>query len=182
MVEQLRTTYGDRVTFVIRYFPLPSHFNAERAARRAAGLDAGTRPAADPADDPDAEADAPPPRPGMPPAVPAGPGRRRSGSADLIAAMPHAIDTVLAQNHDATLAEQRQILAAHLATIDARLAALNQAPQMTINVAAPEAPSVQLEAVHHHHIAVAAADIAPAQVQVDVHVPPAPSRPPHKPR
>ena len=33
VVEQLRTTYGDRVTFVIRYFPLPSHFNAERAAR-----------------------------------------------------------------------------------------------------------------------------------------------------
>lgn len=33
MVEQLRTEYGDRVNFVIRYFPIPSHFNAERAAR-----------------------------------------------------------------------------------------------------------------------------------------------------
>lgn len=32
-VEQLRQTYGDRVTFVVRYFPIPSHFNAERAAR-----------------------------------------------------------------------------------------------------------------------------------------------------
>lgn len=33
MVEQLRTEYGDRVNFVVRYFPIPSHFNAERAAR-----------------------------------------------------------------------------------------------------------------------------------------------------
>lgn len=33
MVEQLRTQYGDRVNFVIRYFPLQSHYNAERAAR-----------------------------------------------------------------------------------------------------------------------------------------------------
>ena len=33
MVEQLRAEYGDRVNFVIRYFPLQSHFNAERAAR-----------------------------------------------------------------------------------------------------------------------------------------------------
>ena len=32
-IEQLRQTYGDRVSFVIRYFPLPSHFNSERAAR-----------------------------------------------------------------------------------------------------------------------------------------------------
>ena len=32
-VEQLRSEYGDRVNFVIRYFPLPSHANAERAAR-----------------------------------------------------------------------------------------------------------------------------------------------------
>lgn len=32
-IEQLRETYGDRVSFVIRYFPLPSHFNSERAAR-----------------------------------------------------------------------------------------------------------------------------------------------------
>ncbi len=32
-VEELRKRYGDRVTFVMRYFPLPSHFNAERAAR-----------------------------------------------------------------------------------------------------------------------------------------------------
>ena len=32
-VEQLRAEYGDRVTFVVRYFPLPSHVNAERAAR-----------------------------------------------------------------------------------------------------------------------------------------------------
>lgn len=33
VVEQLRREYGDRVSFVVRYFPLPSHFNAERAAR-----------------------------------------------------------------------------------------------------------------------------------------------------
>ena len=32
-IEQLRTEYGDRVRFVVRYFPLPGHFNAERAAR-----------------------------------------------------------------------------------------------------------------------------------------------------
>lgn len=33
IVEQLRTEYGDRVNFVLRYFPIQSHFNAERAAR-----------------------------------------------------------------------------------------------------------------------------------------------------
>lgn len=33
MVDQLRAEYGDRVNFVIRYFPIQSHFNAERAAR-----------------------------------------------------------------------------------------------------------------------------------------------------
>lgn len=33
VVEDLRAKYGDRVTFVARYFPLPGHFNAERAAR-----------------------------------------------------------------------------------------------------------------------------------------------------
>ncbi len=33
LVEQLRTEYGDRVNFVVRYFPIQSHFNAERAAR-----------------------------------------------------------------------------------------------------------------------------------------------------
>ena len=32
-IEQARAEYGDRVNFVIRYFPIPSHFNAERAAR-----------------------------------------------------------------------------------------------------------------------------------------------------
>lgn len=32
-VEQLREEYAGRVTFVARYFPLPGHFNAERAAR-----------------------------------------------------------------------------------------------------------------------------------------------------
>lgn len=32
-VERLREQYRDRVTFVVRYFPLPGHFNAERAAR-----------------------------------------------------------------------------------------------------------------------------------------------------
>lgn len=32
-IEQLRADYGDRVTFVIRYFPLPGHYDAERAAR-----------------------------------------------------------------------------------------------------------------------------------------------------
>ena len=33
LVEQLRDEYGDRVEFVLRYFPLSGHFNAERAAR-----------------------------------------------------------------------------------------------------------------------------------------------------
>lgn len=33
LVERLREEYGDRVSFVVRYFPIPSHFNAERAAR-----------------------------------------------------------------------------------------------------------------------------------------------------
>jgi protein-disulfide isomerase len=32
-IEELRAEYGDRVNFVLRYFPLRSHFNAERAAR-----------------------------------------------------------------------------------------------------------------------------------------------------
>lgn len=32
-VEQLRAEYGDRVTFVMRYFPISSHQNAELAAR-----------------------------------------------------------------------------------------------------------------------------------------------------
>lgn len=31
-IEQLREEYAGRVTFVARYFPIPSHFNAERAA------------------------------------------------------------------------------------------------------------------------------------------------------
>ena len=32
-IEQLREDYAGRVTFVARYFPMPGHFNAERAAR-----------------------------------------------------------------------------------------------------------------------------------------------------
>ena len=32
-IEELRRTYGNRVSFVIRYFPIQSHFNALRAAR-----------------------------------------------------------------------------------------------------------------------------------------------------
>ncbi|MBP2478874.1 protein-disulfide isomerase [Crossiella equi] len=32
-VERLRAEYADRVTFVLRYFPIPSHRNAELAAR-----------------------------------------------------------------------------------------------------------------------------------------------------
>ncbi|MGZ0145979.1 DsbA family protein [Kribbella sp. WER1] len=32
-VEKLRRDYAGKVTFVVRYFPIPSHFNAERAAR-----------------------------------------------------------------------------------------------------------------------------------------------------
>lgn len=32
-IEKLRAEYGDRVNFVIRYFPLQAHVNAERAAR-----------------------------------------------------------------------------------------------------------------------------------------------------
>lgn len=33
VVESLREQYEGKVTFVARYFPIPSHFNAERAAR-----------------------------------------------------------------------------------------------------------------------------------------------------
>ncbi|GAB1824254.1 hypothetical protein HerbRD11066_74180 [Herbidospora sp. RD11066] len=33
LVESLREQYDGKVTFVARYFPLPGHFNAERAAR-----------------------------------------------------------------------------------------------------------------------------------------------------
>ncbi|MBP2329732.1 protein-disulfide isomerase [Kibdelosporangium banguiense] len=32
-VEKLRAEYGDKVTFVMRYFPIPSHRNAELSAR-----------------------------------------------------------------------------------------------------------------------------------------------------
>lgn len=32
-VEKLRAEYGQRVNFVARYFPMPGHFNGERAAR-----------------------------------------------------------------------------------------------------------------------------------------------------
>ncbi|AMO62343.1 protein-disulfide isomerase [Mycolicibacterium phlei] len=32
-IEKARAEYGDRVNFVIRYFPLQAHVNAERAAR-----------------------------------------------------------------------------------------------------------------------------------------------------
>ncbi|MFI1728442.1 DsbA family protein [Streptomyces acidicola] len=35
MVEKLREEYGDRVTFVARYFPMPGHRNGELAARTA---------------------------------------------------------------------------------------------------------------------------------------------------
>ncbi|GAA3493771.1 DsbA family protein [Streptomyces albogriseolus] len=35
VVEQLREEYGDRVTFVARYFPMPGHRNGELAARTA---------------------------------------------------------------------------------------------------------------------------------------------------
>ena len=31
-VEELRAEYGDRVTFVMRYFPIPSHANSQNAA------------------------------------------------------------------------------------------------------------------------------------------------------
>lgn len=33
LIEELRKQYAGQVTFVARYFPLPGHFNAERAAR-----------------------------------------------------------------------------------------------------------------------------------------------------
>ena len=32
-IEKIRQTYADKVTFVIRYFPIQSHFNAMRSAR-----------------------------------------------------------------------------------------------------------------------------------------------------
>lgn len=32
VIEQLRAEYGDRVTFVVRYFPIPSHLNSMNAA------------------------------------------------------------------------------------------------------------------------------------------------------
>lgn len=32
-MEQVREEYGDRITFVVRYFPLPGHANGEPAAR-----------------------------------------------------------------------------------------------------------------------------------------------------
>lgn len=32
-IEDLRAEYGDRVSFVVRHYPLRMHFNAERAAR-----------------------------------------------------------------------------------------------------------------------------------------------------
>jgi protein-disulfide isomerase len=32
VIEELRADYGDRITFVTRYFPIPSHANAENAA------------------------------------------------------------------------------------------------------------------------------------------------------
>ncbi|MET8977113.1 thioredoxin domain-containing protein [Streptomyces sp. NPDC004539] len=35
VVERLRAEYGDRVTFVARYFPMPGHRNGEPAARAA---------------------------------------------------------------------------------------------------------------------------------------------------
>ncbi|MCZ0983300.1 thioredoxin domain-containing protein [Streptomyces diastatochromogenes] len=35
IVEKLREEYGDRVTFVARYFPMPGHKNGEPAARAA---------------------------------------------------------------------------------------------------------------------------------------------------
>lgn len=34
-VERLREEYADRITYVVRYFPIESHFNAENAARAA---------------------------------------------------------------------------------------------------------------------------------------------------
>ncbi|MGJ3224852.1 DsbA family protein [Micromonospora aurantiaca (nom. illeg.)] len=34
-VKQILATYGDRITVVVRYFPIPSHPNAELAARAA---------------------------------------------------------------------------------------------------------------------------------------------------
>ncbi|MFJ9392349.1 DsbA family protein [Nocardioides sp. NPDC101246] len=33
IVEDIRKKYAGEVTFVVRYFPLPGHFNSERAAR-----------------------------------------------------------------------------------------------------------------------------------------------------
>lgn len=152
----------------------------EHAARTAAGLN--ENPAAAPEPDADDEDDLPPgkvsPR-GTPPAPPHRDRSDSNGSAgrqarDLVAALPHALDEVLQARHAALLAVMEARGDALSAQVSAEIAqAAGQgaaAPaSIVVNVAAPEAPNVTLEATHHHHINVAPAEAA--YTQIDVHVP-----------
>lgn len=155
----------------------------ESQARNAAGLNEAQPIAPPPADD--GEEELSPARRTSPPSAPSPGQPRRSGNdragrqaIDLVSALPHALDAVLNSRHDALQAVIQVHGDAVTANIDARLAAVQAAwkgaavqPIINLNVAAAEAPSVTLEAVHHHHISVAAAEAA--HTQVDVHVPPA---------
>jgi lambda family phage portal protein len=157
----------------------------ENEARNAAGLNEG-QAAPPPEPDADDEDDLPPAR-GASPGTPPRPGQPRQDAnrnagrqaRDLVAALPHALDEVLQSRHAALLAVMEARGDALSAQVSAELAAAQaagqgaatQQPSFVVNVAAAEAPTVNLEAVHHHHIAVAGAEAA--YTQIDVHVPPA---------
>lgn len=154
----------------------------EHEARTTAGLNADPAAPAEPDADDDDDDGAPPnrytPGPGTPPAAPGNPPRReRDASAgrqarDLVAALPHALDEVLQARHAALL----DVIDAGHTALAAQVAAAQAAAQPPVielhnHVAAAEAPTVNLEAVHHHHVSVAPAEAA--YTQIDVHVPPA---------
>ena len=133
----------------------------EETARRAGGLT--TNPNAS-SDSPDDEDDIPDTKPSAPDSPVK---RRRTASADLLAAMPYAIGSVMAQNHDTLAGTLNQRISALIEELNARFTASQQVPQVHVNVAAPEAPNVSLEAIHHHHIAVAAAE-SPAVQKMEI--------------